>query len=262
MDSVNLLSDSDKSLQQQCGHAAFDLTILIDGSGSVQKRDYDTSIDFVQNLVDPMNLSPDNARITVAQFSYFTRFYTAHDSSRGSVDSAIEKLRGSQYRSMTYTNYALDNMLKTILAHGRVDVPQIVMLVTDGKSTKGLKVKDPITKSKIHTAQALHDNGVITFAIGVGKSTDKEELKTIASNPDDSFMYDLDNFDALESIRHQITEFACKSRKQAATGRSGGLRKVNYRQIDPASVVGRIQEIEPYEDQLFGFGKRFPRREN
>lgn len=240
----------EQMLKDQCQEAMFDVTILLDGSGSVSNEDYSKAVDFIQNLINPMNIQAANTRVTLAQFSYYTRFYTALDYDKVSIDSAIEKLRNSHYKSQTYTNYALDNMLNNVLQYGRPNARQFLILITDGKSSKGLKLKDKQTKTKIDTAKALHDNNIVTFAIGVGQETDREELEKIASDPDEDFKFDLDSYDALEGVRSKITEFACESRKIRQLGRSGGVMNSKFLRKDSEEVRGVEMEIAPWgEDE-------------
>ena len=151
---------------------------------------------------------------------------------------------------MTYTNYALDNMLTNIINFGRPEVKQILVLITDGKSTKGLKLKDKKTKTKVNTAQRLHDNGVLTFAIGVGSETDQDELDLIATDPNQQFKYQIDSYKDLESIRHQIGQFVCQQGQGLQIGRSGGLRHANYQHRDSESLKGKLVEIEPWGDLI------------
>ena len=48
------------------------------------------------------------------------------------------------------------------------------------------------------------------FAIGVGKRVDRQELKDIASDPDDDYMFMVDDFNALSSITEMLAAKTCQ----------------------------------------------------
>ena len=56
-------------LKQECSTAPFDLTILVDGSGSVLPTDYAGSLDFIQELLSMFTYGSEGTRVTLAQFS-------------------------------------------------------------------------------------------------------------------------------------------------------------------------------------------------
>ena len=53
----------------------FDITVLVDGSGSVLPDDYANSINFIQDLLSLFNISEYGTRVTLAQFSTDLRTY-------------------------------------------------------------------------------------------------------------------------------------------------------------------------------------------
>lgn len=48
------------------------------------------------------------------------------------------------------------------------------------------------------------------FAIGVGKRVDHQELSDIASDPDDDYMFMVDDFNALSSITEMLAAKTCQ----------------------------------------------------
>ena len=76
----------------------------------------------------------------------------------------------------------------------------MVIVLTDGKSN------DDVTAP----AQKLRDSGVIIFALGVGSGIDRNQLNTIATDPDAKHTFVVNNFDALNSIIKTVKERACQ----------------------------------------------------
>ena len=77
----------------------------------------------------------------------------------------------------------------------------MIIVLTDGQSV-----------NRTHTlqeAQRVHEEGMYMFAVGIGSSTDVDELMALASNPDENFMFHVDNFAGLTSIRDLLAIKTC-----------------------------------------------------
>lgn len=82
-------------------------------------------------------------------------------------------------------------------------VPQILMLITDGKATKPADLPA--------AAAALRDKGINVFSIGILQA-DKEELKVIAGG-NESKVFFVNNFDALDHLHRNISDVLCVDTK-------------------------------------------------
>ena len=78
-----------------------------------------------------------------------------------------------------------------------------MIVITDGQSNGG---EDVATVSK-----DIHAMGVEVIAIGIGKTVNTEELKTIASN--DAYVFEQLSFDQLEDIQTMVADLVCKKQK-------------------------------------------------
>ena len=83
--------------------------------------------------------------------------------------------------------------------------------MTDGKKNCPMDIEGP--------AQKIKDEGASVYAIGVGDRCrrgqnhgcyDVEELKTIASKPEDKFIFEINNFDQLILKRIGILSDVCE----------------------------------------------------
>ena len=54
--------------------------------------------------------------------------------------------------------------------------------------------------------------GIELFAIGVGEGVDETELRAIASYPDSSHVFQVENYGALKHIRKVLASKACHSK--------------------------------------------------
>ena len=90
--------------------------------------------------------------------------------------------------------------------HGaRHNVSRIVVVITDGASRKA--------KATIAAARTLRDHGVTIFAIGVGNQVNVAQLRDMASQPSGEFVFEVTNFQALDSIRSELISKTCQGQK-------------------------------------------------
>ena len=73
-------------------------------------------------------------------------------------------------------------------------------------SVNGLKYLKLYTEHYFYGSQ---DDDVTVFAVGVGRRTDIKELRAIASEPSEQFVFTVSNFDLLQSIREELAMSAC-----------------------------------------------------
>jgi len=83
-----------------------------------------------------------------------------------------------------------------------VAIPRVAVVITDGRSN----VNQSLT---IPSAMALREEGIIVYAVGVGRRINMEELNAIASSPENVRL--LSGFDVTEfdGLRSRITAEAC-----------------------------------------------------
>ena len=81
--------------------------------------------------------------------------------------------------------------------------PQILIVLTDGRQTQ-----DPDSVPLLRASQPLRDQGVKTYAIGVGHDIDKDELRALVDEPSDVFY--VGSFGELIRQSQTIAEEACK----------------------------------------------------
>jgi len=205
---------SSVEVAEACEDAEFDLTILIDGSGSVSRANYAIGMQFVQNLIDSLVIGEANTKVTIAQFSRETTTYCVFSNDRTVVNSAINSCANDQDRGTTHTSFAIETMMGHMVTNGRVGVPQVMIVMTDGRASGGLD--DDVIDD-------MHAAGIIAFAIGIGSGADQAELAEIASDPDNEFMYSLENFDDLAGIHPGITQAICNSDGTRSIGGDRGL---------------------------------------
>ncbi|XP_041101607.1 collagen alpha-1(XIV) chain-like isoform X3 [Polyodon spathula] len=188
--------------QYICKTAAIaDIVLLVDGSWSIGRINFRLVRSFLENLVSAFNVGSDETRVGLAQYSGDPRIEW-HLNAFNSKEALIDAVKNLPYKGgNTLTGLALTYILENSYkpeSGARPGVPKIGILITDGKS------QDDV----IPPAKSLRDAGIELFAIGV-KNADESELRAIASDPDESHVYNVADFNIMSSIVESLTKTVC-----------------------------------------------------
>ncbi|XP_035389218.1 integrin alpha-X-like isoform X1 [Electrophorus electricus] len=189
-----------KVLRECPPSAQTDLAFLLDGSGSVDYGDFNKMKTFVKTLIQ--GLMKRDVQFAVAQFSRQCVIHIMFNNFR----DTSQVMRIQQLQGGTYTAKAINivvNKLFTSSAGARPNANRVLLVITDGESSAG----DDNLENAIENAK---QNNIIRYAIGVGdafeKASARQELRTIASEPDDEYTFKVDNFDLLDKIRGTLED--------------------------------------------------------
>ncbi|XP_026907358.2 integrin alpha-D isoform X1 [Acinonyx jubatus] len=188
----------------KCPSQEMDIVFLIDGSGSIDQRDFKQMKDFVIAVMGQFEGT--NTLFSLMQYSnhleiHFTFTKFQRSSSPQSLVDPIRQLKG-----LTFTATGILKVVKELFHSrngARESAKKILIVITDGQ-----KYKDPLEYSDV--MPLAEKAGIIRYAIGVGDAfqepTAREELNTIGSVPSQDHVFKVDNFAALSSIQKQLQE--------------------------------------------------------
>lgn len=186
--------------------AIADIVILVDGSWSIGRINFRLVRMFLENLVNAFDVGIDKTRIGLAQYSGDPRIEW-HLNAFSTKDAVIDAVKNLPYKGgNTLTGLALTYIMENCFkpeSGSRVGVPKIGILITDGKS------QDDV----IPPAESLRNAGVELFAIGV-KNADENELRSIASEPHNTHVYNVADFNIMSSIVEGLTKRVCEQVEQ------------------------------------------------
>jgi len=183
----------------------FDLTFLIDGSGSIRQAgagNFDLMKTFIKRVIDGFNVGFDNTHVGAIIYSSSSYvkpvFGLGTYFNKKNIDKAIDDM---QYPSGgTSTGKALEKARTQLYtpAQDREDKPNVCIVITDGKA-------DDSVEQPANELRTLKEATI--FAIGVGKNYDKAELTKMAGNTRNVYTAD---FNDLENVIEQIKLSACQ----------------------------------------------------
>jgi hypothetical protein len=186
-----------------CGATKADIIFLLDSSGSEGRTNFGKQKDFVTSLVNTFTIGHTAFQVGVVTFSSGThpeftlRTYTTKS-------SLIHGIAAITYQSgITNTGPALDYVRQhsfTSAAGDRTDAPNVLIVMTDGKST--------VASATLTASGLIHRAGIKTSAIGIGISVSHTELSAIAT--DSHHVFTVSSFDALHTIQAQVSATTCK----------------------------------------------------
>ncbi|XP_015669852.1 collagen alpha-6(VI) chain-like [Protobothrops mucrosquamatus] len=186
-----------RSLKEGCEETEeADIYFLIDSSGSIQTEEFHDMKVFMNEVISMFQIGPNQVRFGVVQYAsapseeFLINKYNTLTQLKEAI-KAIWQIGGG-----TKTGYALQYMKNLFKTSARDNVPQFLIVITDGES------QDQVTMP----AEMLRNAGIVIYAIGV-KDAAKRELEDIAGTKDRMFF--VNDFDSLKLIKHDIAHDIC-----------------------------------------------------
>ncbi|XP_052218687.1 coadhesin-like isoform X3 [Dreissena polymorpha] len=191
------------ALDKACPLKPMDLIFVLDGSDSEGQENFNKQLAFVANYTHQFEIGQNKTRVSVVTFSSEVKneFYLDRYYDNSSLTHAIEQTH--YLGQSTFTHLALDHVRQQSLSpnHGAErDVSKLVCVLTDGMSIDHSATITAAIQLKKHP-------NVTVVAIGIGIHVDYNELLAIASDANHTFR--VANFDALSSIKAELTKKTC-----------------------------------------------------
>uniref|UniRef100_A0A8C3B5Q7 VWFA domain-containing protein n=1 Tax=Cairina moschata TaxID=8855 RepID=A0A8C3B5Q7_CAIMO len=175
-----------------------DIYFLIDGSGSIQPTDFDDIKTFVNETTRMFQVGANNVRIGVVQYASEprTEFVIGQHNQMDDLIKAISNIE--QIGGGTRTGDALIYMKSLFQTASRENVPQFLVVITDGRSEDEVK----------QAAGELRQQGISIYAIGI-KEAVQQQLEEIAETRER--VYFVNDFDSLKNIKEGIVQNICST---------------------------------------------------
>ncbi|XP_055362274.1 collagen alpha-1(XII) chain isoform X3 [Betta splendens] len=189
-------------------NAKADIVLLVDGSWSIGRINFKTIRNFIARMVSVFDISPERVQIALTQYSGDpkTEWQLNAHPTKESLLNAVNNLpyKGGNTMTGMALNFILQNNFIPSVGQ-RPEARKIGVLITDGKSQDEIVVN----------SQKLRDSGIELYAIGV-KNADENELRSIATDPDEIHMYNVNDFKFLLDIVDDLSDNLCNSVKGSA----------------------------------------------
>ena len=182
---------------------------MLDQSGSVGSANHDTAKQFISNVVSFFTIGLSNTRVGFVAYSTSSHIEFDLDT-HTNLDALQQAIDDISYRGgWTATALALNDsrdLLDPSLNNGAraasEGIPKLAVLLTDGKSNQY-----PLD----FAAPALRNAGVQVYTVGIG-NIDIDELRLIASDPDNEHVFVLNSFNDAAGFVNLLSVTACESK--------------------------------------------------
>ena len=177
--------------------AGRDFVFLLDGSDYTRST-FGGMREFVQNVVEKLNVGPNNDRVSVVQYSrepeaqFYLNTYTTKE-------EVLDTIRGMRHRGGRPLNtgaalqYVKDQVFTPSAGSRRQEgIPQMLIVLSGGRSSDNVEAP----------ASALKQDGVVILAIGNRNSSN--EVQRIASDP--SSTQTVTDFSELPKLRESVDD--------------------------------------------------------
>lgn len=209
-----------------------DLVFVIDGSKSLGPANFELVKHFVNSIVESLDVSRTGTHVGLLQYStkVRTEFTLSQHTTAQGIKQAVSHMQYMGRGSMTGS--ALRHMFEfsfTAKEGARHNIPHVSIVFTDGRSQDDVsewanKTKNsgrPINFSwQAETLQVVSSRsflsypgfllfpGITIYAVGVGKAIE-QELREIASEPDEDHLYYAEDFKNMGEITKKLKSRMC-----------------------------------------------------
>uniref|UniRef100_A0A8B9SDP2 VWFA domain-containing protein n=1 Tax=Apteryx owenii TaxID=8824 RepID=A0A8B9SDP2_APTOW len=208
-----------EGLMQAYAPSEADIYFLIDGSGSINPSDFEDMKTFMNEMVGMFQVGASSVRFGVVQYSDKSRteFMIGQHNQTTRLTEAIRNI--DQIGGGTRTGDALRSMKSLFRMAVRQNVPQTLIVITDGKSqdkvnqaAKELRQQEIVIyaigiKEAVREELAEIEDGINLVAVGVS-TTSRAELQEIIGDQERFFF--AQSYDSLESIHKNLMQIVCE----------------------------------------------------
>ncbi|XP_075368682.1 collagen alpha-3(VI) chain isoform X6 [Mycteria americana] len=221
--------------------AVADIIFLVDSSWSIGKEHFQLVREFLYDVVKALDVGGNDFRFALVQFSGnpHTEFQLNTYPSTRDVLSHIANMpyMGGGTKTGKGLEYLIENHLtKAAGSRASEGVPQVIIVLTDGRSQDDVALPSSVLKSA----------RVNMFAVGVQDAVEGE-LKEIASEPFDMHLFNLENFTALHGIVGDLVSSVRSTMTPEKAGARGLVKDITAQEsadliflIDGSNNIGSV----------------------
>ncbi|XP_076605422.1 uncharacterized protein LOC143332062 isoform X2 [Chaetodon auriga] len=207
--------------RSNCRNRPIDLVFIIDSSRSVRPAEFEKAKEFLQDMVDSLEIGSDATRVGLVNYASTVQieFLLKTYFDKSSLKQALARVE--PLASGTMTGMAIKTAMEkafTAEAGARassVNIAKVAIIVTDGRPQD--KVED--------VSAAARASGIEIYAVGVDRA-DMMSLRLMASHPHDDHVFYVETYGVIEKLTSKFRETLCgkdDDNGSAATPLGGGI---------------------------------------
>uniref|UniRef100_A0A3Q3VU48 VWFA domain-containing protein n=1 Tax=Mola mola TaxID=94237 RepID=A0A3Q3VU48_MOLML len=193
-----------KSTRRDCRNRPIDLVFIIDSSRSVRPAEFEKAKEFLQDMVDSLEIGSDATRVGLVNYASTvqTEFLLKTYFNKSALKQALARVE--PLASGTMTGMAIKTAMEkafTAEAGARAsskNIAKVAIIVTDGRPQD--KVED--------VSAAARASGIEIYAVGVDRA-DMMSLRLMASQPHDEHVFYVETYGVIEKLTSKFRETLC-----------------------------------------------------
>ncbi|KAM3871272.1 uncharacterized protein ACN63O_004514 [Diretmus argenteus] len=190
--------------RSNCRNRPIDLVFLLDSSRSVRPAEFEKAKEFLQHMVDSLEIGSDATRVGVVNYASTVQidFLLKTYFDKPSLKQALARIE--PLSSGTMTGLAIKIAMEkafTVESGARptsMNIAKVAIIVTDGRPQD--KVDD--------VAAAARASGIEIYAVGVDRA-DMQSLRLMASIPVDDHAFYVETYGVIEKLTSKFRETLC-----------------------------------------------------
>uniref|UniRef100_A0A8C2Z4H6 Matrilin 3b n=1 Tax=Cyclopterus lumpus TaxID=8103 RepID=A0A8C2Z4H6_CYCLU len=187
-----------------CRNRRIDLVFIIDSSRSVRPAEFEKAKEFLQDMVDSLEIGSDATRVGLVNYAstVHIEFLLKTYFTKSALKQALARVE--PLASGTMTGMAIKTAMEkafTAEAGARassVNIAKVAIIVTDGRPQD--KVED--------VSAAARASGIEIYAVGVDRA-DMMSLRLMASPPHDDHVFYVETYGVIEKLTSKFRETLC-----------------------------------------------------
>ncbi|XP_034419565.1 matrilin-3-like [Cyclopterus lumpus] len=195
---------ADAATRSNCRNRRIDLVFIIDSSRSVRPAEFEKAKEFLQDMVDSLEIGSDATRVGLVNYAstVHIEFLLKTYFTKSALKQALARVE--PLASGTMTGMAIKTAMEkafTAEAGARassVNIAKVAIIVTDGRPQD--KVED--------VSAAARASGIEIYAVGVDRA-DMMSLRLMASPPHDDHVFYVETYGVIEKLTSKFRETLC-----------------------------------------------------
>ncbi|CAG06181.1 unnamed protein product, partial [Tetraodon nigroviridis] len=187
-----------------CRNGPIDLVFIVDSSRSVRPTEFEKAKEFLQDLVDSLEVGLDSTRVGLVNYASTVRmeFPLKAHFSKPALKGALARVE--PLASGTMTGLAIRTAVEKAFAAeagarlNSTKVARVAVVVTDGRP------QDEVER----VSAAARESGIEIYAVGVDRA-DRTSLRLMASQPHEDHVFYVETYGVIEKLTSRFRETLC-----------------------------------------------------
>ncbi|XP_034051280.1 matrilin-3b isoform X16 [Thalassophryne amazonica] len=196
--------NDNKASRSNCRNRPIDLVFIIDSSRSVRPAEFEKAKDFLQDMVNNLEISSDATRVALVNYASTVKieFLLKTYFDKPALKQALARVE--PLSSGTMTGLAIKTAMEKAFTTDSgarptsTNIAKVAIIVTDGRPQD--KVED--------ISAAARSSGIEIYAVGVDRA-DMMSLRLMASHPLDDHVFYVETYGVIEKLTSKFRETLC-----------------------------------------------------